>query len=75
MDCDRLPKCPFFNDQMSQMPAVAGLLKKQFCQGAFADCARYRVGARLGAAGVPADLIPHDRERAETLVGAAVSAS
>jgi len=64
MDCDRLQTCIFFNDQMANMPAVAELLKKQFCRGTFSDCARFQVAARLGGPNVPKDLFPQDRERA-----------
>jgi hypothetical protein len=71
MDCDRLPTCIFFNDQMEQMPAVAELLKSHFCRGTFAECARFQVATRLGGASVPPDLFPHDRERATRLLEAA----
>jgi hypothetical protein len=71
MDCDRLPTCIFFNDQMEQMPAVAELLKSQFCRGEFADCARFQVAARLGGPNVPRDLFPQDRARANKLLAVA----
>jgi hypothetical protein len=71
MDCEKLPTCIFFNDQMLQMPAVAEVLKRQYCRGAFADCARYRVAARLGAEGVPKDLYPNDLLRGKALLAAA----
>ena len=71
MDCDRLSTCIFFNDQMEQMPTVAELLKKEFCRGAFAECARFQVAAALGGPSVPKDLFPQDRGRAHRLLGAA----
>ena len=71
MDCEKLPTCIFFNDQMLQMPAVTEVLKKQYCRGAYEDCARYRVAKRLGADGVPKDLYPNDLLRGETLLAAA----
>ncbi len=49
MDCDRLPTCIFFNDQMEHMPAVAELLKRQYCRGTVSECARFQVAAKLGA--------------------------
>jgi hypothetical protein len=68
MDCEKLPTCIFFNDQMEQMPAVAELLKKQFCHGTFSECARFQVASRLGGAGVPKDLFPQDLKRATRLL-------
>jgi hypothetical protein len=66
--CEKLGTCIFFNDQMEQMPAVAALLKNQFCNGSFADCARYQVAAVLGGSAVPPNLFPNDHERARRLV-------
>jgi len=68
MECEKLPTCIFFNGQMENMPAVAGVLKKQFCHGDFGRCARFRVAARLGASEVPTDLYPNDEERAEGIL-------
>lgn len=68
MDCDKLPTCIFFNDQMDHMPAVADVLKRQFCRGDFSRCARFKVAARLGGSNVPADLYPSDDERAERIL-------
>jgi hypothetical protein len=66
-ECKHLLSCPFFNDELADMPTVAGWLKKQYCQGAFQDCARYRVNAALGPGQVPANLFPNERQRAESL--------
>ncbi len=68
MACEKLATCIFFNDQMAGMPAVAKLLKDQYCLGAFADCARFRVASRLGGASVPKDLFPSDVARADALL-------
>ncbi len=64
MDCERLPTCIFFNDQMESMPAVAELLKNQYCRGSFQDCARFQVAGKLGGARVPRDLYPNHTARA-----------
>lgn len=63
MACEKLPTCIFFNDQMEGMPAVAELLKAQYCRGVFDECARFRVAAELGGANVPRDLFPNDAAR------------
>jgi len=70
-ECSRLATCIFFNDQMDDMPTVAHLMKAQFCQGAFNECARYRVAEKLGAPNVPRDLYPNDVARADRLLSAA----
>jgi hypothetical protein len=68
MECEKLPTCIFFNDQMESVPAVAELLKRQYCRGAFAECARFRVASKLGAGGVPRDMYPGDVAQAEALL-------
>jgi hypothetical protein len=68
MACEKLGTCIFFNDQMEQMPAVAELLKNQFCKGSFGDCARYQVAAALGGSAVPPNLFQSDHERARRLL-------
>ena len=65
MACERLPTCILFNDQMEGMPAVAELLKTQYCRGVFEDCARFRVATTFGGANVPRDLFPNDTARAD----------
>jgi hypothetical protein len=65
MACEKLPTCIFFNDQMEGMPAVAELLKTQYCRGVFGECARFRVAAKLGGANVPRDLFPNHAARAD----------
>jgi hypothetical protein len=69
MACDKLPTCIFFNDQMEGMPAVADLLKRQYCQGTFDACGRFRVASALGGSQVPRDLFPNDTVRAERILG------
>jgi methyl-accepting chemotaxis protein len=68
MACEKLPTCIFFNDQMENMPAVAELLKTQYCRGAFDDCARFRVAATFGGANVPRDLYPNHVIRANEIL-------
>ena len=54
MACEKLPTCIFFNDHMEKMPGVADLLKTQYCRGAFEECARFRVAAKVGGPTCPA---------------------
>lgn len=67
-DCECVPKCPFFNDRMANMPQMAALMKSRYCQGDKLTCARYQVKSVLGPEGVPSDLFPNQHERAQTLI-------
>ncbi len=67
-DCVCLPRCPFFNDRMADMPATAQLMKKRYCQGDQSNCARHMVFSRLGSEKVPADLYPMQVERAKEVL-------
>ena len=67
-ECERLATCPFFNDKMANMPTTAENLKKRYCRGNFSDCARYIVMKKLGKEKVPADLFPHQVERAQEII-------
>lgn len=67
-ECVCLPACPFFNDNMTSMPATAELLKMRFCRGDSAGCARHMVFERLGREAVPADLYPTQTIRARHIL-------
>jgi hypothetical protein len=67
-ECESLAKCPFFNDRMAEMPAMAAMLKKRYCLGDKSNCARWAVRRALGPEAVPADLIPNQMDRAEILI-------
>ena len=67
--CECLPRCAFFNDRMANMPSVSSMMKRNFCQGDFAACARYKVKVALGSDRVPSDLFPNMPDRAEELIG------
>ncbi|HOX43628.1 MAG TPA: hypothetical protein PK668_08520 [Myxococcota bacterium] len=67
-DCERLATCPFFNDRMSKMPAMADLVKEHYCRQHFDQCARYRVMKALGPNLVPRDLYPSQHERVDLML-------
>jgi hypothetical protein len=69
--CECLTKCPFFNDQMMDMPVLAGQIKQRFCLGDWDACARYVVFKALGPGRAPADLYPVQIERAREIVAGA----
>ena len=67
-ECECLTACPFFNDKMANMPAMADLLKKKYCHDKFIECSRYIVRQKLGKEKVPADLFPNQNDRVKKLL-------
>jgi hypothetical protein len=70
-ECECLPKCPFFNDVMVDMPISAKLMKVMYCHEDNTRCARYIVYKALGKGSVPPNLFPDQEEIALDLVMAA----
>ncbi len=68
--CECLEKCPFFLDQMENMPALAQQLKQRFCMADWASCARHLVFEALGPGRAPATLFPVDVARAREVIAA-----
>lgn len=66
--CPILQTCPFFNDQMVDMPASSQILKAAYCKDDYTECARYRVYGTLGRPAVPSNLFPSELERARILI-------
>jgi hypothetical protein len=52
--------CIFFNDKMSDMPAVAGYLKDKYCRKDFDSCARFQIYKEFGRENVPEGLFPNE---------------
>lgn len=69
-DCVCLPGCPFFNDKMAGKPSTSELMKKQYCRGDFASCARFIVFEHLGREKVPSDLFPNQNDQAKQILAA-----
>ena len=67
-ECKYLVKCPFFNDQMDDMPATADAFKRRFCTGDYSNCARLLVFKALGISKVPRNLFPNQMEKAEQII-------
>ncbi len=66
--CDLLGICTYFRDRMADLPAMAGLMRRKFCEGHPARCARHMVFVSLGIEKVPRDLDPYNVERAEAII-------
>ena len=69
-DCECLAKCIFFNDKMSNMPAMVGQFKRKYCRGDNDQCARYRVFKAIGRENVPPTLFPNQMNVAERILNA-----
>ena len=67
-DCECLPTCLFFNDQLANMPDMAELMKEKYCRGDNSMCARYKVFRALGKEKVPLDLYPLDIKKADQII-------
>ncbi len=67
-DCQCLPKCPFFNDRMKNMPSMANVYKKNYCRGNNSECARFMVFSALGREKVPLTLFPNMIDEAKRII-------
>ncbi len=66
--CDRLPTCPFFNDNMQKLHEKAEYYKAKYCQGHFQACARHLVANALTPERVPSNLYPNELSTALALI-------
>ena len=53
---------------MANMPAMAELYKKNYCNGDSTHCARFMVFNIKGREAVPNDLFPNNVDRANTIL-------
>jgi hypothetical protein len=68
-DCELINTCPFFNDQMADMPSMSTIIKDRYCMGSNTLCARHMIFRVLGRESVPKDLYPSQVERADEILG------
>ena len=66
--CEKIANCPFFNENMANMPAMAEAFRKDFCNVDFKECARYIVDTGLGSDKVPNNLYPNEKERSIKII-------
>jgi hypothetical protein len=69
-ECAGLQTCPFFNDKMAGMPAMAAMFKNTYCKTNNEKCARYIVSKVLGPGKAPIDLFPNQIARSKELINA-----
>jgi hypothetical protein len=53
---------------MENKPALASIYKKNYCEGNYAECARWKIATTVGKPAVPADLFPNQHDRAEQIL-------
>jgi hypothetical protein len=69
--CSITDECPFFNDQLPKMHTAKERedLKRKYCGGGNAQCARYIVAEALGLNEVPGNLFPEDLFKVSVILG------
>ena len=67
-DCERTPGCPFFNNNLENMPDTADKMKDIYCHGNKNLCARYKASQVLGPENVPKHLFPNMMDTAEFII-------
>jgi hypothetical protein len=70
--CPSINVCPFYNDKMANMPALANMYKKNYCKSDNESCARWKVATAFGKEAVPLDLFPNQMERAISIINGKV---
>jgi hypothetical protein len=68
MKCEKLAKCPFYNDKMDAEKGIGKMYKQKYCEGDKTQCARYIVATQLGAEYVTDRLYPNMHEVANKLL-------
>jgi hypothetical protein len=66
--CELVGYCPFFRDQMAEMPRSTRITMEIFCREEYEKCARHIVFEECGSENVPIDLFPSEFKRAEEIV-------
>ena len=66
--CEKLPKCPFYQGQMSMESGLGSMYKKKYCEGDKMSCARYMVATQLGPEYATTSLYPNMVDAAKKLI-------
>lgn len=60
--CNYIKDCNFFNDRLDSIPALAALMKENYCRGNYLDCARYAFAEANGCSNVPDYVFPNEKD-------------
>lgn len=66
--CEKLPKCPFYQGQMSMESGLGSIYKKKYCEGNKLLCARYMIATTLGPDYVTNNIYPNMTEQAQKII-------
>jgi len=66
--CALVQECFFPTDFSNNLPAQLAVIKRTYCNGGFAACARYIAAMKIASGNVPNDLHPADIEKAGKLI-------
>lgn len=59
--CALLSQCSFFETLATDQSELVDYFLSLYCQGDYADCARYEAACAVGQERVPLDLLPNER--------------
>lgn len=60
--CNYKTSCDFYNDRLDSIPALAELMKENYCLGNFLACARYAFAKANGCSKVPDHILPNEHD-------------
>ncbi len=67
--CEFVDVCLFFKGEVAKnFPGTVRLTIERYCNNAFKNCARYRVGIAKGKGAVPSNMLPNQRDLAERII-------
>ena len=56
--------CLLFDRRLADLPGMADLFRRRYCEADHTRCARHVLAERVGSNAVPADLMPNDHDSA-----------
>lgn len=66
--CEKLAKCPFYQDKMSMDFGLGSMYKKKYCEGDKTQCARYMIATTLGPDYVTNNIYPNMVDLAQKMI-------
>ena len=66
--CEKLPKCPFYQGNMSMESGLGSMYKKKYCEGDKMQCARYMIATTVGPEFVTNKIYPNMVDQAKKII-------
>ena len=66
--CEKLSKCPFYQDKMDINSGLGKIYKQKYCEGDKTACARYIISTQLGPEFVTNHIYPNMNELADKML-------